>query len=156
MCYIVKLGLFKYWQRKAFSNSQRYHQLALGSYSKALGGFLASSTYNTRAYISEKTSFQVGMELKKVHKQGGDEKAVPLSGLKYNALASLVVCFAVQVHVSKWSRELSVLHWRPERGRHNSVSGVGFCEAFSTPPCLCTFSAPSLLKKKFFGETFSS
>ena len=56
--------------------------------------------------ISEKTSFQVGMELGKVQKQGRDEKASrtypttkqasSLYGLQHNACAS-IVCFVVYV-----------------------------------------------------------
>ena len=77
------------------------------------------------------------MELEKVQKEGGDEKALrtipqslrndagPFSGLQLNALVSLVHLLLLH-NKAIWTRDASALRWRPERGPESLGSGVGF------------------------------
>ena len=71
------------------------------SYSEVKIGLEPLKSIETREKSFWKTSFQAEIELKKVYKQGYDDKslknptplrndAVPFSGLQHNALASLV------------------------------------------------------------------
>ena len=55
---------------------------------------------------------------------------------------------------TKWTRDASALRWRTERGPASFHSGVGFWR-LSHPHLVCVpFSAPSLLKIKFFRNVF--
>ena len=125
----------------------------------------AQQIYNYGEKVSEKTLFRVGIEQEKVQKQGGDEKASrtiytplrndagPLSGLQRNALASLV---HFVTYTTKRTKDASALRWRPERGPASFRSGVyRVLEAFSSPPCFCTFFSSIPTRNKVFSETFS-
>ena len=79
------------------------------------------------------------------------ERCRPLSGLQRNALASLV---HFVTYTTKRTRDASALRWRPERGRHRSVVGVGFLRLSHPRLVFILFSAPSLLQMKFFQKLF--
>ena len=112
--------------------------------------------------VSEKTSFRVGMDLKKVEKQGGMrklqepyptiERCWPPSGLQHNALASLVHLLLTQQ--SELGMQ-SALCWRPERGPAWFYSGVGFLKLSHSRPCFSTFFRSIPTRNEAFSETFA-
>ena len=103
------------------------------------------------------------MELKKVYKQGEDEKAsrtlpqlwnnaIPLSGLQRNALASLVH-FCYLHNKANQGRKCPVLEAREGDGIV-SVVGVGFLRLSHPRPCLYTFFSSIPTPNEVFSETF--
>ena len=112
--------------------------------------------------ISEKkVHFKYGWSWKKYTNKAGMRKpqnltplqndAVPLSGLKHNALAFLV---QFVTYTTKRTRDASALRWRPEKGTASFCSGVGFLR-FSHPRLVCIlFQLHPYSKWRFFRNFF--
>ena len=120
------------------------------------------SEYTRGKKFLKKTSFRVGMELKKViETRRGLESiknptplrndAGPLSGLQCNALASLV---HFVTYTTKRTRDASALRWRPQRGTVSFHSWGRVLEAFSSPPCFYTFFSSIPTRNEVFFRNF--
>ena len=111
--------------------------------------------------VSEKTSFRVGMELKKVQTQDRGEKSsrtLPYYGTMPAPLCPPTQCTCITgslvTHTTKRTRDASAMRWRPERGPASFHSGVGILR-LSHPACVCTFFSSIPTRNEVFSETFS-